>query len=186
MGASTGTLLVPDDEGVGLILRNINRRGTFHSEDEYRLAERRPLGPYRRLDQPSGGARRRIRHSLNPAAGEAGPQRWANASTSFTSPPPTRSNSSAINKDVASVELTPQHLTLAAPGGLRAAKRLCPDEPADPRRAPPRGPVARPRHRRRRRARLRSRARTPSRRRRGRIRLRHRACRACRPCCQSC
>ncbi len=43
MGASTGTLLVPDDEGVGEVLRHINRRAAFHSEDEYRLAERRPL-----------------------------------------------------------------------------------------------------------------------------------------------
>src|SRR5512146_122298 len=43
MGASTGTLLVPDDEGVEQVLRHINRRAAFHSEDEYRLAERRPL-----------------------------------------------------------------------------------------------------------------------------------------------
>ena len=43
MGASTGTLLVQDDEGVEQVLRHINRRAAFHSEDEYRLAERRPL-----------------------------------------------------------------------------------------------------------------------------------------------
>ena len=43
MGASTGSLLVQDDGGVANVLRHINRRGTFHSEDEYRLAERRPL-----------------------------------------------------------------------------------------------------------------------------------------------
>jgi dihydroorotase len=43
MGASTGTLLVQDDEGVERILRGISRRAAFHSEDEYRLAERRPL-----------------------------------------------------------------------------------------------------------------------------------------------
>src|SRR5579871_3993238 len=43
MGASTGTLLVPDDEGVENVLRHVNRRAAFHSEDEYRLAERRPL-----------------------------------------------------------------------------------------------------------------------------------------------
>jgi dihydroorotase len=40
MGASTGSLLVADDEGIASVLRNINRRGAFHSEDEYRLAER--------------------------------------------------------------------------------------------------------------------------------------------------
>ena len=43
MGASTGTLLVQDDEGVEQVLRHTNRRATFHSEDEYRLAERRSL-----------------------------------------------------------------------------------------------------------------------------------------------
>jgi dihydroorotase len=43
MGASTGDLLVPDDEGVEAVLRSISRRAAFHSEDEARLAERRPL-----------------------------------------------------------------------------------------------------------------------------------------------
>lgn len=43
MGASTGSLLVQDDEGVERILRAIKRRAAFHSEDEYRLIERRPL-----------------------------------------------------------------------------------------------------------------------------------------------
>lgn len=43
MGASTGDLLVPDDEGVEAVLRSIRRRAAFHSEDEARLAERRPL-----------------------------------------------------------------------------------------------------------------------------------------------
>ena len=31
MGSSTGSLLVPDDEGVGAILKVINRRAAFHS-----------------------------------------------------------------------------------------------------------------------------------------------------------
>ncbi|HYE42177.1 MAG TPA: dihydroorotase, partial [Caulobacteraceae bacterium] len=43
MGASTGTLLVQDDEGIEQVLRHIHRRAAFHSEDEYRLADRRPL-----------------------------------------------------------------------------------------------------------------------------------------------
>src|SRR3954452_20015417 len=42
-GASTGTLLVQDDEGIEQVLRHTNRRATFHSEDESRLARRRPL-----------------------------------------------------------------------------------------------------------------------------------------------
>jgi len=40
MGASTGDLLVEDDEGVAAILGNTRRRAAFHSEDEYRLRER--------------------------------------------------------------------------------------------------------------------------------------------------
>jgi len=43
MGASTGSLLVESDEGVERVLRAIKRRAAFHSEDEYRLAERRDL-----------------------------------------------------------------------------------------------------------------------------------------------
>src|SRR5882757_10636956 len=43
MGSSTGTLLVEDDEGVRNILKMIRRRASFHSEDEYRLNERKSL-----------------------------------------------------------------------------------------------------------------------------------------------
>ncbi len=50
MGASTGDLLVEDDEGVASILRNTRRRAAFHSEDEFRLRERLGL---RIEDDPS-------------------------------------------------------------------------------------------------------------------------------------
>ena len=43
MGSSTGDLLVEDDEGVASILRNTRRRAAFHSEDEFRLRERLDL-----------------------------------------------------------------------------------------------------------------------------------------------
>ena len=43
MGASTGDLLIADDDGVRKVLSNVRRRATFHSEDEYRLADRRNL-----------------------------------------------------------------------------------------------------------------------------------------------
>ncbi len=43
MGSSTGNLLVEDDEGVTSILRNTRRRAAFHSEDEFRLRERMGL-----------------------------------------------------------------------------------------------------------------------------------------------
>ena len=41
MGSSTGSLLVADDAGVAEILRQTRRRAAFHSEDEYRLIERK-------------------------------------------------------------------------------------------------------------------------------------------------
>src|SRR5215468_8200083 len=43
MGSSTGSLLVEDDVGVRNILRVIHRRASFHSEDEYRMNERKAL-----------------------------------------------------------------------------------------------------------------------------------------------
>ena len=43
MGSSTGSLLVPDDAGVADVLRHTRRRAAFHSEDEERLIERKPL-----------------------------------------------------------------------------------------------------------------------------------------------
>src|SRR5947199_6325410 len=41
IGSSTGSLLVEDDAGVRNILKAIRRRASFHSEDEYRLNERK-------------------------------------------------------------------------------------------------------------------------------------------------
>ena len=121
MGASTGTLLVPDDEGVAAILRHINRRGTFHSEDEYRLAERRPLArtgdwtshpevrdaesairSTRRLVVLAKALGKRI-HVLHVTTAEE---------IAFL----------ADHKDVASVELTPQHLTLTGPQDYQRLK----------------------------------------------------------------
>ncbi|WAC28317.1 dihydroorotase [Ancylobacter sp. SL191] len=43
IGSSTGSLLVADDPGVRAILKVIRRRAAFHCEDEPRLAERRDL-----------------------------------------------------------------------------------------------------------------------------------------------
>ncbi|MAZ90427.1 MAG: dihydroorotase, partial [Maricaulis sp.] len=43
MGASTGSLLVKDDEGVERVLNAISRRAAFHSEDEAMLRERMGL-----------------------------------------------------------------------------------------------------------------------------------------------
>src|SRR5689334_9401054 len=43
MGSSTGSLLVEDDDGVRNILKSIRRRSAYHSEDEYRLNERKGI-----------------------------------------------------------------------------------------------------------------------------------------------
>ncbi len=43
MGASTGDLLIADDDGLRRVLNSINRRASFHSEDEDRMASRRHL-----------------------------------------------------------------------------------------------------------------------------------------------
>jgi len=41
-GSSTGDLMIEDDAGIEAVLRSGHRRVAFHSEDEYRLQERRP------------------------------------------------------------------------------------------------------------------------------------------------
>lgn len=111
MGSSTGSLLVPDDDGVENILRAISRRAAFHSEDEYRLEERKnlrvpgdpsshpvwrdpeaALRSTKRLVALAHKTGKRI-HVLHISTGEE---------MAFL----------ADHKDVASVEVTPHHLTL--------------------------------------------------------------------------
>jgi len=123
MGASTGTLLVADDAGVEAVLRSIRRRAAFHSEDEYRLADRRPLArtgdwtshpevrdaesairSTERLVRLAAGLGKRI-HVLHVTTKEE---------IAFL----------AKHKDVASVEVTPQHLTLTAPEAYERMKGL--------------------------------------------------------------
>jgi dihydroorotase len=114
MGASTGSLLVPDDEGVAAVLRHINRRGTFHSEDEYRLAERRPLA--RTGDWTSHPEVRDAESAIRSTRRLVGLARALGKRIHVLHV--TTADEIAFladNKDVASVELTPQHLTLTAP-----------------------------------------------------------------------
>jgi dihydroorotase len=42
-GSSTGDLMIEDDEHLEKVMRNGRRRIAFHSEDEYRLQDRRPM-----------------------------------------------------------------------------------------------------------------------------------------------
>ncbi|MDZ4760844.1 MAG: dihydroorotase [Alphaproteobacteria bacterium] len=114
MGASTGSLLVEDDEGVERVLKAIKRRAAFHSEDEYRLADRRKLArqgdwtshpEVRDAEAAISSTRRLLRlarktgkriHVLHVTTAE-------------------EMELLAHSKDIASVEVTPQHLTLAGP-----------------------------------------------------------------------
>jgi dihydroorotase len=114
MGASTGSLLVEDDEGVERVLKAIKRRAAFHSEDEYRLADRRQLArqgdwtshPEVRDDEAAISSTRRLLR----LARKTGKRIHVLHVTTAE-----EMELLADNKDVASVEVTPQHLTLVGP-----------------------------------------------------------------------
>ena len=113
MGSSTGSLLVEDDPGVAAILAQTRRRAAFHAEDEYRLEERKHLrvkGDPRshpvwrdeitalqctqRLVRVARAQRAKI-HVLHVSTGD-------------------EMDFLKDHKDVASVEVTPHHLSLDA------------------------------------------------------------------------
>ena len=111
MGSSTGSLLVQDDAGVEAILRAISRRAAFHSEDEYRLEERKHLRVHG--DPASHPVWRDVEVALRctqrlvALARKTGKRiHVLHISTADEMP------FLAANKDVASVEVTPHHLTL--------------------------------------------------------------------------
>lgn len=114
MGASTGSLLVPDDDGVEAVLRAVRRRATFHSEDEYRLAERRGLA--RAGDWTSHPEVRdaesavRSTRRLLKLARELGKRIHVLHVSTAEEVALLREA-----KDVATAEVTPQHLTLVGP-----------------------------------------------------------------------
>ncbi|WP_374469733.1 dihydroorotase [Phenylobacterium sp.] len=121
MGASTGTLLVQDDEGVEQVLRHINRRAAFHSEDEYRLADRRPLA--RQGDWTSHPEVRDAQSAIQST------ERLIRIARSLGKRIHILHVTTAdeiaylaAHKDIASVEVTPQHLTLAGPEAYERLK----------------------------------------------------------------
>jgi dihydroorotase len=113
MGSSTGDLLVEDDDSVERILRHVSRRASFHSEDEDRLNARASLRvPGDPASHPCGAMRRP--RGLPPSACAAGPQdRQPRARAACLDR--RRTGLLGDNHDIATVEVTPQHLTLAAP-----------------------------------------------------------------------
>jgi dihydroorotase len=121
MGASTGTLLVQDDEGIEQVLRHVNRRATFHSEDEYRLADRRALA--RTGDWTSHYEVRDAQTAIQST------ERLVRIATALGKRIHVLHVTTAQevayladHKDVASVEFTPQHLTLEGPEAYQRLK----------------------------------------------------------------
>ncbi len=113
MGSSTGDLLVEDDDGVFSILKNTRRRAAFHSEDEFRLRER--LGERVEGDPASHPVWRDEIAALQCTERLVGVARRARARIHVLH----ISTAEEIDflegqKDVASCEATPHHLTLTA------------------------------------------------------------------------
>ena len=115
MGSSTGSLLVEDEEGLRDILkvdpppRLVSCRGRAAAERAQALRVEGDAA------LASGLARSGGRADRDAAPGAASRTRPARACTCCTSRPRRRSNFSKDHKDVASVEVTPHHLTLEAP-----------------------------------------------------------------------
>lgn len=114
MGASTGDLLIADDEGVRKVLSNVRRRATFHSEDEYRLVERRGL--VRTGDWTSHPEVRDAESAIRSTRRLVGLAQETGARIHVLHVT-TREEMEYLrfHKDVATVEITPQHLTLVGP-----------------------------------------------------------------------
>ena len=119
MGSSTGSLLVADDEDVEAVLRAGRRRIAVHAEDEARLRERLPLAkelgdpglhPVWRDEETALRASMRL---LDLARRVGRPVHLLHVTTAEEMDLLTR------HKDIATVEVTPQHLTLAAPDCYR-------------------------------------------------------------------
>jgi dihydroorotase len=114
MGSSTGSLLVEDDGGVAEILRRTRRRSAFHSEDEAMLRERKNLriegDPRSHPVWRSAEVALACTHRLVRIARETGARIHVLHITTADEIEYLKDH-----KDVASVEVTPHHLTLVAP-----------------------------------------------------------------------
>jgi dihydroorotase len=123
MGASTGTLLVEDDLGVAAILAHTRRRAAFHSEDEYRLNERKGL---RVSNDPSShpvwrdeiAALQSTQRLLRIAREQRALIHVLHVSTAE------EIDLLSQHKDIASVEVTTHHLTLDAEDYHRIGTKL--------------------------------------------------------------
>jgi dihydroorotase len=113
IGSSTGDLLVDDDEGLEAIISRLSRRAAFHSEDEFRLKAR--VGHQVPGDASSHpiwrdaeAARLCTERLLRIAKRHGKRVHVLHISTADELP------LLAAHRDVATVEVTPHHLTLSA------------------------------------------------------------------------
>lgn len=115
MGSSTGTLLVEDDEALLKILQAGHRRMAVHCEDEYRLRERKTIAtegkavhlhPIWRDEETSLNAVQRL---IRLAAQAKRPVHVLHVTTKQ------EVEFLAAHKNIATIEVLPQHLTLSAP-----------------------------------------------------------------------
>jgi dihydroorotase len=114
MGSSTGELLVDDEHDLSRILARIGRRAAFHSEDEARLRDRRSLQvendpSTHPLWRDAEAAVRATGRLLRLARAARKPVHVLHVSTAGELP------LLAAARDLASVEVTPHHLTLSGP-----------------------------------------------------------------------
>lgn len=113
MGSSTGDLLVADDPTLRRILAMTRRRAAFHAEDEFRLRER--LGERRPGDPASHPVWRDAEAALSATRRLVTIAREAGAIIHVLHVSTAEEMAFlADHKDVASVEVTPQHLTFSA------------------------------------------------------------------------
>jgi dihydroorotase len=114
MGSSTGSLLLEDEEGLAEVLRRIRRRAAFHCEDEQILKERRALRVAG--DPRSHPVWRSPEAALTSTERLVRLARQARARVHVLHVS-TRDEMRYLgdHKDVASLEVTPHHLTLVAP-----------------------------------------------------------------------
>jgi len=114
MGSSTGSLLVADDDTLAAVLQNGRRRVAVHAEDENRLEQRKNLrrdgDPSSHLDWRDEETALLATRRLLELARNTGRRVHVLHVT-------TGAEMALLSeyKDVATVEVTPQHLTLAAP-----------------------------------------------------------------------
>lgn len=115
MGSSTGSLLVPDDETLNVVLAHGVRRVSLHSEDEARLRERKAIAE-KSGDVHDHPVWRDVETALRATSRLLHAARTHNRKVHVLHTTTTEEiELLARNKDLATVEVTPQHLTLVAP-----------------------------------------------------------------------